>query len=233
MSALCFLVVSMTAHPDVVNVGSNDQSIQETQREMQQEAQKTKSVANKVVLDQVSKFMVTGNEGIAARKEFSDKFIGRLSTANLILLPIFALLFKLLYIRRSKYYVEHLVFALHYFAFICLGSTLILLLTQVLSLGNFGSIIIGITAVWMLVYLPVAMIVNYQQGLIKTIFKCWIFGSIYVMAIALVLFGMVIYTAYEMPDPNKVKNKVLSKSAKAIEKASNKTPVKPGSPPSD
>lgn len=55
-----------------------------------------------------------------------DKF--KANTANLIilLLPLFALILKILYIRRSFYYVEHLIFSIHFHCFAFL----------ILSIGN-------------------------------------------------------------------------------------------------
>ncbi len=44
-----------------------------------------------------------------------DKFVSELPTTNFILMPIIAGIFALLYVRRKRFYVEHLVFTLHYF----------------------------------------------------------------------------------------------------------------------
>jgi hypothetical protein len=43
--------------------------------------------------------------------------------------------------------------------------------------------------------------VNYRQGIFKTLTKCWIFGTVYIFAIAFVLLGMVLLTAFELPKP--------------------------------
>lgn len=50
-------------------------------------------------------------------KEILDNARESLPTASLLALPLFAALMKLLFIRRDRYYVEHLVFALHLHAF--------------------------------------------------------------------------------------------------------------------
>lgn len=198
LSALCFLLINLTTHPEIIKVNSNDkQSIDFAQQEIAKKEKTTNSTLQKTFLKQAEKFTVAGAAGEQNKRDFQQKFMGRLSTANLILLPIFALLFKMLYIRRSRYYVEHLVFALHYYAFFSVGAIVIVLASKLQYGSNF---IIVPTVLWMVVYLPLAMLLNYCQGFFKTMVKCWIFCSIYVIAIGLVLLGMLVVTAIEMPD---------------------------------
>lgn len=64
-----------------------------------------------------------GIEGLDFEKALADpERFGQALTANLqrslfLLLPVFALLLKLLYLRRGILYLDHLVFALHFHAF--------------------------------------------------------------------------------------------------------------------
>jgi len=206
LSALCFLVVSLTTHPEIAHIDAKDSTqIDAARAQLTKQEQKSMSPFERTLVEPWKRLMVGGPEGARLAKEFSDKFMSRLSTANLILLPIFALLFKILYVRRSKYYVEHLVFALHYYAFFSIGTTLILLIGKLKPLG-FGQVSISLglldipIVLWMLAYLPIAMFVNYQQGIIKTLFKCWIFCSVYMIAIGIVLTGTLYYTVYELPE---------------------------------
>lgn len=53
--------------------------------------------------------------------------VSRIPTAMFLLLPLFALLLKLLYARREWYYAEHVVFALHTHAFAFFVFSLVLL----------------------------------------------------------------------------------------------------------
>ena len=64
----------------------------------------------KILLRQASKFK-QGGRGII------EYFISKLSITLLVMMPFLALILKLLYFRRDYYYVEHLVFALHFHAF--------------------------------------------------------------------------------------------------------------------
>jgi hypothetical protein len=54
-----------------------------------------------------------------------ERFVGHWGTAMFLLLPLFALLLKLLYLNRGLRYTEHLVFALHLHAFGFLALTLL------------------------------------------------------------------------------------------------------------
>lgn len=56
------------------------------------------------------------------------EFINSSSYTLFLFLPMFALILKLFYIRRSRYYIEHLIFALHYFSFFFVLITLWLLI---------------------------------------------------------------------------------------------------------
>lgn len=196
LSALCFLAISLVPNNSVVRVDTGDkESLAQANADLRRESAKPGSSFEKLIQTQVSKLTAIGPVGDENRKEFADKFVGRLSTANLLLLPIFALLFKLLYIRRSRFYVEHLVFALHYYAFFSFAMALIVLSSLVSWLG----LLAFLTVLWVLAYLPVAMVVNYQQGIIKSLVKCAIFCGIYMLVVSAVLVGMVLFTAMQLP----------------------------------
>jgi hypothetical protein len=60
-------------------------------------------------------------------QQLGERFIANLGGAMFLLLPVFALVLKLLYLNRRLYYTEHLVFALHLHAFWFLAIGLALL----------------------------------------------------------------------------------------------------------
>ena len=100
-----------------------------------------------------------------------------------LLLPIFAFLLKLLYIRRGRLYVEHLIFSLHVHALAFFAFTVGLLLDQS-SVGWLQA-----AAPWVdaspLLYLVLAMSHVYEQGLIKSTIKSFILLSIYSIVFAI------------------------------------------------
>lgn len=92
-----------------------------------------------------------------------------LSWTFFFLLPVFALILKLFYIRRNQFYIRHLIFSVH------LHSYLFLILVVIISLKLIflsGIVWIGsILAISFPVYLIVALRKFYGQSLTKTFFK--------------------------------------------------------------
>lgn len=89
-------------------------------------------------------------------------------------LPIFALLLKLLYIRRKNYYyADHGVFSIHHYIFSFILLLFLMLIDQLDDVTGWriwGYIILLTNLVWA-VYLYIALKRFYRQGWIKTFFK--------------------------------------------------------------
>lgn len=99
-----------------------------------------------------------------------------------VLLPVFALLLKLLYIRRDRYYAEHFVFALHVHAFVFVMMTLMFVLPwDVLNLP---------ILLWIAVYIWLAMKRVYRQGWLRTTLKWWTLGWTYALMLVFGLVGL-------------------------------------------
>ena len=93
------------------------------------------------------------------------------------LLPIFALILKLLYVRGRRLYVEHLIFALHFHAFLFAVFALMTAWDHPLW---------GIPlAIWMYVYLFAAMRAVYGQSRRKTALKYVALLGTYLIAVAI------------------------------------------------
>jgi hypothetical protein len=103
-----------------------------------------------------------------------------------MLLPLFALILKLLYVRREPYYAEHFVFALHTHAFF-FAMFLILLAVPWLRLK-------GIIVIWMMLYVWLAMKRVYRQGWFRTTLKWAALGWTYNFVLFLALFALVFGT---------------------------------------
>jgi hypothetical protein len=58
-------------------------------------------------------------------KKLSEAFMARLPTAVFFMVPFFALCGKLVYYRRHRAFTEHLLFALHFHAFVFLGFLIV------------------------------------------------------------------------------------------------------------
>lgn len=96
----------------------------------------------------------------------NDFLSSKLWWATFLMIPITALLLKLLYWRRKRFYSEHLIFSFHYFSFtLLLGIPLFQLNNQWQGVYFLFYTIIS------LVYMLKAMKVFYEQGWVKTILK--------------------------------------------------------------
>lgn len=117
-------------------------------------------------------------------EELMAYFFARLPVMMLLTLPIFALIFKLLYIRRNRRYIEHIVFLLHFHAFFYVVLTLLLWTSDYLSRGYITLLLFAI-----FVYFFVALKKVYQQSWLKSWLKGIIFGVFYPICLAIAVFA--------------------------------------------
>lgn len=123
------------------------------------------------------------------QREILQKAIGNLPVMMFILLPVFALMLKLLHLRSGRYYVEHLIYSMHVHAFNFLT----------LAVLNGGSMLIdarglGVSVpwflsaawwVWFALYPWIAMKRVYRQGFFKTTLKFGVSSVGYVVLLVL------------------------------------------------
>lgn len=107
-----------------------------------------------------------------------------------LLIPLFALLLKLLYVRRKQWlYVQHLVHALHLHAFILF--LLILGVVPYLAF-NISEQVANLINMLVILVLSIYSLVSfrrvYQQGWFKTTFKLFLAGVVYFLV--LLVFGL-------------------------------------------
>jgi hypothetical protein len=109
-------------------------------------------------------------------------FMENLPTGVFLMMPFFAGILKVLYVRRKRFYVEHFVFALHVHAFTFLTFLLMLLLPwQWMNL---------VLSIWLMLYVFLAMKRVYGQGFVKTTAKYVLLGWAY----SLLLGAAVVFT---------------------------------------
>lgn len=128
---------------------------------------------------------------------FLSYLLGNLIWLVALMMPALALLLKLLYIRRRRYFVEHLVFSFHYhaFAFIVFSVAFFFFGSdawniaadqgQDINLGTHPAH--GIALLLVLIYLFIAMRRVYQQGIIKTFLKFCVLNVSYLFIFTLCL----------------------------------------------
>jgi len=114
-------------------------------------------------------------------KDFQKAFMDNFSKVLFFLLPIFALLLKLFYVRRDFFYSEHLVFSIYYYNFFYLAASLQLLFNLIPFLDWVGALI----GFWIFFYLLVAMKRMYMQSWKKTIIKFSLFSFTFMIFLGL------------------------------------------------
>ncbi|NNE06282.1 MAG: DUF3667 domain-containing protein [Xanthomonadales bacterium] len=117
-----------------------------------------------------------------------DQIFDLLPATVFVLLPIVALLFKFWYLFAKRFYIEHLIFALHNHAFLFVSLTLLLL--GAIAEGRLSEAGIdwaasgvagAVTAlsVWMPLYLLISLRTVYRQNWFLTLFKFGVIGVCY------------------------------------------------------
>ena len=114
----------------------------------------------------------------------TDFMINNLSLMMLLVIPFFALVLKVMYIRKKKLYVQHLIHALHLhsFAYFVYGISLLVLIYLVKN-ETLAFIIWLFSFIGVSTYAYISFIRVYRQRWFKTLVKFNIVGGIYLMMI--------------------------------------------------
>lgn len=131
----------------------------------------------------------SGN-GDGFRQAFSEFFVASFPKIFFILLPAFAVILKLLYVRRDFFYSEHLVFSISYYNFFFLVGSFFMIFDSV-SWLSWLSTVIGF---WIAAYLLIAMKRMYRQSWRKTVLKYVLFFFIFSFNVGIVLLANLLLT---------------------------------------
>ena len=122
------------------------------------------------------------NKGSDFGNEFVQAFLDNFSKVLFFLLPVFALLLKLLYVRKDYFYSEHLVFSIYYYNFFYLAGSLLMLINQYEHIALMDWLGNGI-GLWIFVYLLFAMKRMYNQSWKKTSLKFFLFAFLFLICL--------------------------------------------------
>lgn len=110
---------------------------------------------------------------------FTERIIGNLSIAMFFLLPVYALMLAVLYWRKKRYYIEHLVFGMHVHSFLFMIVTL-MLIASITPMGAAGQgWTQGILGLVVLAYPIIALRRFYGNGWFVTLVKAFVLGILY------------------------------------------------------
>lgn len=130
-------------------------------------------------------------------KSFGDLLLDNVPVALIVLLPLMAFVLKVLYPLSRRYFVEHLLFVIHYHAFFFAILILQILFSRLAALIHIPELLATLTIVATALYIPVylymAMRHVYGQGRLLTFVKYLILVAAYNVGTGLTLLGAVLF----------------------------------------
>jgi len=151
-------------------------------------AERMEQVCNRVV--------EVGARGVIAA------LLDKIPVALLILLPLMAVVLKLLYPLSRRYYVEHLLFFVHFHSFMFLLLSLQILWSRLVAVtglpGAVSVLPIVATSLYMPVYLYKSMRRVYVQGHILTSIKFLALSVAYSLGLTLMLLGTLLIAVFSV-----------------------------------
>jgi hypothetical protein len=134
-----------------------------------------------------------GADGLVA------ELIDRIPAALILLLPLMALVLKLLYPLSRRYYVEHLLFFVHFHSFFFLLLTLQILWSRLVHTAGLHEAVAVLPIVASSIYIPAYLFVSmrrvYGQGRFVTFLKFIILFLTYLFGSGLLLLGTLLLAA--------------------------------------
>ena len=149
---------------------------------------------NDWINDEIEQSPAKGREIEQNPDLIKEKVFDVLPATMFVLLPIVALLFKFWYLFAGKYYIEHLIFALHNHSFLFVVLLISLLFGALADwaepagtghLTTASTWLNGAMGVWVPVYFLVSLKRVYQQGWFMTVTKYCLIGISYVLLLSL------------------------------------------------
>lgn len=114
--------------------------------------------------------------------DLSEKFAHNMPKLAFILLPVFALLLKLVYLRRNINYAAHFIFSVNMYNFFFLVASLLFPLVLVKPLSQYIPQVFFAAAAS---YFYFALKHVYQQGYLRTLMKMLVFSGLFLFCLVL------------------------------------------------
>jgi hypothetical protein len=129
-------------------------------------------------LDSEQKRRFVANSGL-----FISSAVQNLPIMMFILLPFFAFILWVLYVRSKKYYIEHLIHGihLHSFAYFIYGLGSL----WMFETGTGIALVFSLCFIWVTTYAYLSLLNVSKQGWFKTLLKFWVLGLFYFFALAM------------------------------------------------
>lgn len=135
-------------------------------------------------------------------KSVFAKLVDNTPVALIVLLPLMAFVLKALYPLSRRYYVEHLLFFVHFHAFVFLLLTLQILFIRFAALVGMPdaitTVLIVATALYVPAYVFMAMRRVYEQGRFFTFLKYVVLVFSYVVGFSLIMAATFAFAAFSI-----------------------------------
>ena len=135
-------------------------------------------------------------------RALANELLDNVPAALIVLLPLMALVLKALYPLSRRYYVEHLLFFVHFHAFFFLILTLQILFARLAALLRVPDAVAAVTLVAVSFYVPVYLFVAmrrvYGQGRIFTFLKYVLLLIAYITGITVTMLGALTIAAFSI-----------------------------------
>ncbi len=131
-----------------------------------------------------------------------DKLLDNVPAALFILMPLMALILRMMYPLSKRYYVEHLLFVVHYHAFFFLILTLQILFARFAFLVGIAENAIDIVLIGAAIYVPVYLFRSmqrvYGQGFLITALKFVFLGLSYFVGFIMMMTIAALFAAFSI-----------------------------------
>ncbi|NNF60678.1 MAG: hypothetical protein HKN06_05015, partial [Gammaproteobacteria bacterium] len=131
-------------------------------------------------------------------KAFMKSLYDNLPTMIFLFLPLIALVQKFLYLGSGRYYVEHLLFFVHFHSFFFLTLTMTILLARIPDLFPGQGVVTVLSIIALSIYIPVylfkALRRVYGQGFLFTLIKYLLLITAYFFCLAITMMLGLLYT---------------------------------------
>lgn len=177
-------VASASSHeePDIDDSAASDLELKKALDKVKFKGPLSDETVRKEIQKRYDHFQTLSQQEQAA--EVMHGVINQAPKAMFFLVPVFALLLKMLFVFRGIPYGAHLLFSVHYHALAFL-ILLFLLLPLPAPVLNFGVLAICL-------YLPLAMRTTYACSWFGALARCFMISVMYSVAVALALIGTLI-----------------------------------------
>ncbi|MBK8311448.1 MAG: hypothetical protein IPL04_11695 [Chitinophagaceae bacterium] len=156
---------------------------------------------SRIVRKEISLNIKFGSDPSAAAKKLGNSFLHKLPYLLFVSLPLFALILRLVYIRRKQFYfADHGIFTIHLyvFTFILLLAVFFLNSLESLTHLDFINYLIAALFIILIIYLYKAMRYFYGQRRLKTLAKLFLIFILSLVLMIILMFFFFIFSAFTL-----------------------------------